>query len=91
MVPNQKKGVSTLLSTRVIVVLAIIMAIISSYLMIGLAGFRSGIEITINPKIYSPESNLGVLNEESVFNIYLKNYENYSQEIKIYLKYSPEL
>jgi len=85
LVPNQKKSVGPLLATLVLVVIAVIIALMVTF-WTGVPGVPSGIELTINPKIYSPESNIGVLNEESVFHLYIRNYENYSQEIKTYLK-----
>ncbi len=84
-VPNQKKGVSLFLASLVLIVIFSIVVFMVTY-WTGITGFPSGIELNIHPKIYSPKSNIGVLNEESVFNIIIKNYENYSQEIIIRFK-----
>lgn len=77
-----KEKISPLLSTVILVVIALTVSFMVTYFR-GATGARTGIDISLEPKIYSPKSNIGILNEENVFQVFIKNYENYTQKIKI--------
>ena len=69
----EKIGASTLV-TAIILVVIVIAAIITVSLMLGTVQF-GGVTADVKARIYAPEQNIGVLNEEGLFSINVRNYE----------------
>jgi hypothetical protein len=81
----EKSGVSPLVIRIVIVAIAIVMAIAVAYWMLGLGGTLvfKGVTADVKARIYAPEQNIGVLNEEGLFNINVRNYGNLTRTIRV--------
>ncbi|MEM3660242.1 MAG: carboxypeptidase-like regulatory domain-containing protein [Thermoproteota archaeon] len=76
--------------TLTIIIVAIIIAIGVTLLMSGLIGIFLGeskkIVVKVDVKIYSPITNIGVLNEEAVFNFFIQNLYNSTKMVNIVIK-----
>lgn len=70
-------------TTIIVVVLTVILGMSVSSWLAGQTEPFTDIRANINAKIYNPKHNIGILNEEVVFNINIINYENFTRMINV--------
>lgn len=73
------------ISVAAIAALIIVILIMVSMCLLGgwIQGPEPDVEAYIDPGIYAPNHNIGVLNEEAVFNIVIKNNLNHTTEVTV--------
>ena len=80
---HEHSQVSPFTATIILVALSIIIVLFLTSWWSGAIEPSTDIRVNINTKIYNPEHNIGILNEEVVFNIYIINYENFTRMINV--------
>lgn len=77
-------------SRKLLLILYVLIVMVSMYLAYESIMFmsfmpvtRGDLEVDVNPRIYDPKNNIGVLNEEAVFDISIRNYANFSKTISV--------
>jgi hypothetical protein len=76
-----KRAISKVVTTTILVAILIVAVSAVGYWMLGV-GVPS-LEVNIDPRIYSANNNIGVLNEEATFRVSLKNNGDYTRETTI--------
>jgi hypothetical protein len=66
-----------------ITAIMIVIALVLSIFAFGLMGITTSNPVIINPTIYSPNDNIGILNEQATFNITIHNSHKENLEVKI--------
>lgn len=76
-----ERAISNEMAAVIMVAISIVATIGVAYFFLGLTSLVPSLEVNIDPRIYSVNSNIGVLNEEATFRVSLKNNGNYTREI----------